>query len=76
MALYKYTNSLARRDHPDFDKRLKPDAPTPHTGIYRCCLCGDEAVAMKGTPLPARDHHVHTDGQPIEWQLLVSILRA
>jgi hypothetical protein len=71
MARYKYGEYLTQSDHEIYDEIHKPGATVPHSGIYRCNACGDEIASNKGDPFPPQNHHQHTSGSPIRWQLLV-----
>ncbi|WP_124832927.1 hypothetical protein [Burkholderia sp. Bp9031] len=71
MAYYKYLNTLHQENGNEFDLLHHPGAITPHSGIYRCEVCGGSAVSTLGHALPPQDHHVHDAGQPIRWRLIV-----
>jgi len=73
MALYKNANYLQVSNHQAFDLLHNPGIPTPYSGVYRCYGCGLEIAEVKGRPLPAQNHHQHTDWSvPIRWQLVVT----
>lgn len=69
--LYKYSKFLSQSDDPRFDKIYHPDTATPHSGIYRCTNCGQEAASITGHTLPPQNHHQHSSNAPIQWQLVV-----
>lgn len=74
MALYKDKQYLNDSDHGAFDRLHRPGKAAPGSGIYRCEVCGAEAVCEKSTLLPPKTHHVHAKelGQ-IEWRLIVLV---
>jgi hypothetical protein len=76
MALYKYPQVLQRSSSAAFDAIYQPGASAPHSGIYRCTVCGHQAVSTAGYPLPPQSHHVHPNRQPIRWQLVVASTQA
>ena len=72
MAFYKYSNFLAVNSNDAFDTLYVPGLATPHSGIYRCEVCGREDVSETSKPLPPQNHHQHNYGQgPIRWRLIV-----
>lgn len=72
MALYKHPQYLDDSDSRAFDLLHHPGNIAPNSGIYRCEVCGAEAVSEKSKLLPTRDHHVHTEELgPIKWRLVV-----
>jgi len=72
MALYKYDQHVTRGSGDAFDTEHKPGELTPHSGIYRCVICGREDVSEKGKPFPSQNHKQHTPGQgAIRWKLNV-----
>ena len=71
MASYKYRQYLNQSDSAVFDTRYTPGTQPANPGIYRCTGCGDEIGIAKGHNLPSQNHHQHTTGAKIEWQLLV-----
>lgn len=72
MAYYKYPQILRKLDNGEFDKLYSPATYAPWSGIYRCEVCGKEAVSTDGKPLPPQNHHQHPQGQPIRWRLIVT----
>jgi hypothetical protein len=72
MALYKYQQYLEHTNHEAFDKLYHPATITPHSGIYRCEVCGHEVTSVAGYQLPPQNHHQHPQGQKITWRLVVS----
>jgi hypothetical protein len=73
MALYKYQQFLSPSTHAAFDEIHAPGKLAPHSGIYRCSVCGHEAVSTSGNPLPPHGSHVHQPGQGhISWRLIVT----
>ncbi|MBB2981761.1 hypothetical protein [Paraburkholderia tropica] len=71
MAYYKYGNYLQQEQGAEFDVLHSPGNLTPHSGIYRCEVCGGSAVSTLGNPLPPQDHHNHAAGAgPIRWRLV------
>ena len=72
-AHYKYGDQLVQSNSNAFDTLYVPGAPTPHSGIYRCHVCGENVTSVHPHPLPPQNHHVHAPGVgPIRWRLLVS----
>lgn len=73
MALYQSTAHVKVTKDAAFDALYSPGISTPHSGIYRCEVCGHEVTSNAGNPLPPQNHHQHTSTQgPIRWRLLVS----
>jgi len=67
-------------DDERFSAKYPPGAIAPFSGIYRCCICGLEAVSTKGHHLPPPSVHGHVSstaallfGPPVHWQLLVAV---
>ncbi|WP_145578657.1 protein L [Yersinia alsatica] len=48
-----------------------PSDTVPVSGIYRCKVCGKEITSNKDDPFPPQNHHQHSSGQKISWQLIV-----
>jgi hypothetical protein len=71
MAAYKYSQFLRNDLNGAFDQLYHPATAAPLSGIYRCHICGHEAVSTRGHHLPPQDHHVHPQRQPIQWRLAV-----
>lgn len=71
MALYKYAAHVKTSTDNAFDTKHAPGAAAPLAGIYRCAGCGWEIGIAHGHTLPPQNHHQHTGGSKIEWQLLV-----
>ena len=71
MALYKDDTHVKPSDSDAFDREHSPGETTPHSGIYRCVVCGREDVSETGKPLPSQNHKQHSPGKPIRWKLLV-----
>ena len=77
MAEYKHYRFLQMVADPTLDLVRPPGTPAPLSGIYRCVVCGHEAVATNGSPLPPQTHHAHPPGaQPIAWQCVVASTHA
>lgn len=73
MALYEDSTYLSRIQHQEFDKLYRPGEKSSWSGIYRCEVCGHEAVHTADKPLPPQNHHVHKAWQgPIQWRLIVT----
>jgi hypothetical protein len=73
MALYKNPQFLSLSQHAAFDLFHTPGSLAPNSGIYRCTVCGHEAVSTEGNPLPPQGSHVHHSWQGnIRWQLIVA----
>jgi len=71
MAIYQDA-AYVKRGTGGFDAKYKPGDPTPHSGIYRCAVCGREDVSEAGKPLPSQNHNQHDPAEgPIRWKLLV-----
>ena len=72
MALYKYQQIVSHSEDGAFDELHPPGSSTPHSGIYRCEVCGHEIVSTQGHPLPPQNHHQHPQHQTIKWRLIVA----
>jgi len=72
MAEYKLPQFLNHINSDVFDQLHHPAAATPFSGIYRCHVCGREAVSTAGHPLPPQNHHQHAPPQPVLWRLIVA----
>ena len=73
MAVYKYAQLLEQSPNAAFDAVLSPATPAPHSGIYRCEVCGMNEVSTLGHPLPPQNHHQHAPNLgPIRWRLAVA----
>ena len=72
MAYYKYLQFLDQNDHAAFDAVSSPGEPTPHSGIYRCEVCGQSVVSTLNHPLPPQNHHQHPKREAIRWRLVVA----
>jgi hypothetical protein len=75
MAQYKDGANVTHSSSSDFDSKHSPGITAPYPGIYRCPGCGDEIGIAKGHTLPPQNHHQHSSGLKIEWQLLVRALQ-
>lgn len=72
MAQYMYGSFLTHISNVALNTLHTPGALTPFSGIYRCEICGTEAVSVFNHPLPAQNHHQHAVGAgPIQWRLIV-----
>jgi hypothetical protein len=71
MSAYKYPQFLRPDGGDAFDQLYHPATLAPLSGIFRCNVCGHEAVSTRGHRLPPQDHHVHPQRQPILWRLAV-----
>jgi hypothetical protein len=73
MASYMFAQYLSHVNNSALDVLYHPGAATPFSGIYRCEVCGTEAVSVAPHPLPPQNHHVHLFGAgPIQWRLIVA----
>ena len=73
MAQYQFALFLTQVSNAAFTTAHAPGSTTPFSGIYRCTVCGVEAVSTYGHPLPPQNHHQHAPGLgPIQWQLIVA----
>lgn len=74
MADYKNANYLSQNNHAAFDATHRAGSAAPYSGIYRCDVCGHEAVSTKGNTLPPQGgEHTHANYlTPIAWRLIVS----
>jgi hypothetical protein len=76
MAIYKYSTHLHQysgQNEGEFDKIYEPGSRSAWSGIYRCIVCGHEAVHTIDKSLPPQNHHVHKSGHgKIQWKLVVS----
>jgi len=71
MANYKYGGFLVQNANAAFDALHHPGQLAPYSGIYRCAVCGHEAVSTRDHVLPPQNHHTHATYAPIQWQLIV-----
>lgn len=76
MAQYKHAVFLSHITDNAFDLLHHPGTPTPLSGIYRCHVCGHEAVSTRHHPLPPQNHHTHGSGAAIQWRLIVASTHA
>jgi hypothetical protein len=73
MAQYQNANMLTHVNNTAFDTLHAPGNVTPFSGIYRCEVCGIEAVSVHNHPLPPQNHHQHQVGLgAIRWRLIVA----
>lgn len=73
MALYRYSQFIVLANpHTEWDTLYHPGTRTTWSGIYRCEVCGKEAVHTIDKPLPPQNHHTHPRGQPIRWRMIVT----
>jgi hypothetical protein len=73
VALYYYQQFISQANHhPQFDTLYSPGERTAWSGIYRCEVCGKEAVHTIDKSLPPQNHHTHPQGQPIRWRCVVT----
>ncbi|MDP9582526.1 UNVERIFIED_ORG: hypothetical protein J2791_001808 [Burkholderia contaminans] len=73
MAYFKHQQFLDYSNHVAFDQIHDPGVAAPHSGIYRCEGCGENAVSTYGHPLPPQNHHQHTVAQGrIRWRLIAA----
>ena len=71
MVLYKDRQYFTHHHSPDFDRKHNPGEVTPHSGIYRCEVCGNEVASNAGSPLPPQNHHLHrVPTLVIQWRLI------
>lgn len=72
MAWYRHDKYVRKSDSSEYDKEHAPGTSAPHSGIYRCAVCGKEIVSNEGKQLPPLNHHQHGQNQgAILWQLVV-----
>ncbi|MDU7900070.1 MAG: protein L [Enterobacter hormaechei] len=57
------------KDH--WTERYSPGDTVPVSGIYRCTVCGKEVTSNEDDPFPPQNHHQHSSGNKISWQLIV-----
>lgn len=76
MAWNKYEAFVTKGHGVLFDKTAHAGSICEHSGIYRCDVCGHEAVSTKGHTLPPQSHHNHPGRQPIAWRLTVACAHA
>jgi hypothetical protein len=69
MAYYKHAKFFTEDKHTDFDQLFRPGTATPYSGVYRCEVCGHEAVSTKTHPLPPEHHNAY---QPTKWRLIAA----
>lgn len=72
MAYYKHASFFLQDKHTDFDRTFNPGTATPYSGIYRCEVCGHEAVSTKTHPLPPEHHAQNALNQRTKWRLIVA----
>ncbi|MCI0152436.1 protein L [Paraburkholderia sediminicola] len=73
MANFKYQEFLTKSNNSAFDTISEPGHTAPHSGIYRCEGCGENAVSTRGHTLPPQNHHQHTAAQgQIRWRLIAA----
>ena len=72
MAYYKYSTYITQNTHDAFDALHSPGTEAPYSGIYRCEVCGHEAVSTMDNRLPPQNHHQHPNNQAIQWRLIVA----
>lgn len=76
MPYYKYNTAFKQDNSAAFDSILTPGTRTPHSGVYRCTVCGFEVVSTEGHPLPPE--HSCSEHSPkwrcrhgvVRWQLV------
>lgn len=66
----KYLQRVSQ-DSPWWESRYNPGDSVPHSGIYRCTVCGKEITCNEKDPFPPQNHHQHSQQQAIKWQLIV-----
>jgi hypothetical protein len=72
MALYVNSTVVQKVGAQDaFTSTYKPGNTVPHSGIYRCDVCGDEDCCNAGDPFPPQNHAQHKNKEAITWRLLV-----
>ncbi|QEE38832.1 MULTISPECIES: hypothetical protein [unclassified Methylobacterium] len=76
MAWKKYDQFVTKGQGALFDQLSPPGTVCKHSGVYRCEICGHEAVSTKGHALPPQNHHTHPSRQPIQWRLTVACAHA
>jgi hypothetical protein len=70
MPNYQRGNEQKHVTHTAFDQVYTPGQLAPHSGIYRCIVCGWEVTNVGQTVLPPQNHHLHAPGRgPIQWRL-------
>lgn len=72
MAFFKNTSTLKSSENGAFDIVYMPRDPTPHSGVYKCTVCGHEIVSTESFPLSPKNHFQHPVDMPIRWKLLVA----
>ena len=73
MAQYQNPNFLQKIANVAFNSTYHAGALAPFSGIYRCDVCGHEAVSTVGHHLPAQGlEHTHKVLNPIAWRLIVA----
>jgi hypothetical protein len=76
MPYYLNDEHFKQRTHSLFTRVLKPGEKAPASGIYRCVVCGHEAVSTMSHHLPPEepDHPHPKDAGPIRWQLVAAAM--
>ncbi len=73
MAVFKNKDYFEHSTNAAFDQIHEPGDHAPHSGIYRCEGCGENAVSTYSHPLPPQNHHQHTVAQgAIRWRLIAA----
>jgi hypothetical protein len=72
MTYYKHSQYFSQDNSADFDKTFAPGTPTPYSGVYRCEVCGHEAVSTKSHPLPPEHHAKNAVNQRTKWRLIAA----
>lgn len=69
MTYFKHSQFFTEDKSNAFDQINTPGTATPYSGIYRCEICGHEAVSTKGHPLPPEHHPCY---QRTRWRLVAA----
>ena len=72
MAYYKHSKFFKADNSIHFDQTFSPGTHTPYSGIYRCEVCGTEAVSTKTHPMPPEHHPYNAVSQRTKWRLIVA----
>ncbi len=58
-------------DNAWWNETYSPGNNVPVSGIYRCVVCEKEIASNKDDPFPPQNHHQHSGGAKISWQLII-----
>lgn len=72
MAICKNMKNVKKSNSPIFDLEYSPRDPVPHSGIYRCVVCGQEDAVNEHDGFPPQNRHQHPkELGEIRWKAIV-----